>query len=96
MTLLSLTILSQTHTPSYIVIEKNRPGGGVAAIFKSTLKLKKIEKYKEERSAFELLESDFGHNNKSFKVAIVYRPPPSRKNTATARQFLEDVRTLYY
>ena len=69
---------------------KNRPGGGVAAIFKSTLKLKKIGEYKEELSTFELLECDFGHNNKSFKVAIIYRPPPSRKNTATAWQFLEE------
>ena len=69
---------------------KNRPGGGVAVKFKSTLKLKKIDDYKEERSTFELLECDFGHNNKSFKVAIIYRPPLSRKNTTTAGQFLEE------
>ena len=52
---------------------------------------KKIDEYKEERSTFELLECDFGHNNKSFKVAIMYRPPPLLKKTPTAQQFLEEL-----
>lgn len=68
-----------------------RRGGGVAVIFKSALQLKVVATSKEkEFSQFEYMDCSVSVRGYTTRLAIIYRPPPSKGNSLSATAFLEE------
>ncbi len=63
-------------------------GGGVGILYKSSLsiKIQKVTKYK----SFEHVQYILKSASKCFRICVVYRPPPSKKNKLTPSMFLEE------
>ena len=68
----------------------NGKGGGVAVIYKSNLKIKKLSQ--TSFSSFEHLQILIQlPDTLGLSLTVVYRPPPSKKNGFTVQQFLEEI-----
>lgn len=75
------------HTPR----PSSRKGGGVALIFKQSLSVKVLTssadgKYKH----FEYMDCQVTYGSTVVRVAVVYRPPPSKANGLTCSGFLAE------
>ena len=77
-----------SHTPRV-----TSSGGGIAIIYKSSLKLSAWKPQKNIKS-FEATEATFLYQGISLKVIIVYRPPPNPKNKLTISLFLVEFATM--
>ena len=78
--------------PGYVIYtasRKQRRGGGVALIIRSSLHPKLIPRSTSPKS-FEYIESSFKSNGKSCTLVVVYRPPPNSKNKLTVPQFIDE------
>lgn len=69
-----------------------RSGGGVGLLYNKCLKIERILSTKY--SSFEHLEVNVNTPDAVLRVAVVYRPPPSKVNKFTASQFLQDFNDL--
>ena len=63
-------------------------GGGVAVVFKSSIKVKK-EKVKQF-SSFEVIELLLNTRNDSLRLCVIYRPPPGGKCSKPVSVFLSE------
>ena len=66
--------------------DDGRQGGGVALIYKNSLKIKTKEVVKYVQ--FEYLICNIVIDNSSVSLAVVYRPPPSQENLLNTNTFL--------
>lgn len=64
-------------------------GGGVALIYRTTLKCSRCSPQSKTKS-FECLEVTVSTSSASLKLVIVYRPPPSSKNGLTQSDFYKE------
>ena len=80
----------------YDLLHTPRPhgrGGGVALLIKSSLKHSQIIST-EVNSSFEHQEVNIRMQRYTLTLIIVYRPPPNKKNKATAKQFCQEFTEL--
>ena len=64
-------------------------GGGVAILYKSNLNV--FQTQCKHYNSFELIELKFYFNsNSTLLLSVIYRPPPSKKNGYTTKQFLDE------
>ena len=75
------------------VSRTGQKGGGVALIFKRSVEVK-VVKQNIVFTNFELIECDVKTENVGFRVFVVYRPPPSKKNNFQVSAFLDEFSVL--
>ena len=82
--------------PSYYQIKhvprSGRRGGGVALIYKNSIDIKIVESSRDTRSQFsnfEFMDCNVTINGYSLRLAVIYRPPPTRENGFKTNDFLE-------
>ena len=63
-------------------------GGGTGLIIKSNIKIKPVAPSKFQ--TFELQESFATVNSVTYRLSIIYRPPPNQKNGFTFREFYNE------
>ena len=68
------------------VPRKNRRGGGIGFLYRSTFTV--THNRKQAMRTFEFMDIDVSSPNTYIKLIIVYRPPPSNKNKLTFADFL--------
>ena len=68
-------------------------GGGVALIYNRSAEVKLV-KQQNTYTNFELIECDVKTENVGFRIFVVYRPPPSKKNNFQVSAFLDDFSLL--
>ena len=76
----------------YKLVHEPRPcgrGGGVGILHKDTLSISKVKDH-QVYAAFEYMEVLFTSVSKTFRIVVMYRPPPSTTNELTTGQFMED------
>jgi hypothetical protein len=66
----------------------NRRGGGVGLLFRDCFVYRKHPCHLEK--SFECLEATLTYGSSPIHLMIVYRPPPSKKNGFTKKQFLNE------
>ena len=75
--------ITELLPPNYKIVQrprgKNRPGGGVAIIHKDSLDVS-VKPNCINATAFEHLEICITFPSKTYRIILVYRPPPSKKN----------------
>ena len=78
--------------PGYRFIGKPRKesGGGVGFMYKSTFEVREDDQLLGDYETMEHLLVEV-EGNVTWRIATVYRPPPSSKNRLTNSQFLEDM-----
>ena len=65
-------------------------GGGVGIIYKTTMDLRVVASSRDNNySTFEYIICNVVINDYSLRMAVVYRPPPTRENGLTTSTFLE-------
>ena len=65
-------------------------GGGVGIIHKSEIDVRSMaSSVDNEFLSFEYLDCNLSMNNHSVRLAIVYRPPPTKENGFKIKDFLE-------
>ena len=67
---------------------QNTLGGRVALILKKNFHVKNI--ISQQFSTFEHLEAQLSLHKTSYRLIVVYRPPPSVKNGYTEEQFMDE------
>jgi len=73
---------------------KTGRGGGIYAIYKESLKLKK-NRIQSNYNTFESLDMTLtSEKNENHRIIVIYRPPPSHKNKFTHNQFFDELDTL--
>ena len=68
-------------------------GGGVALLYKSRFKLKKLSPNISFKS-FEFTDCTLPYASTSLRMVVVYRPPPSQKNRLSVTLFLDEFGSL--
>lgn len=68
-------------------------GGGVALIYNRSAEVK-VVKQQNTYTNFELIECDVKTENVGFRIFVVYRPPPSKKNNFQVSAFLDEFSLL--
>jgi hypothetical protein len=81
-----------SHLPAgysiFHIPRSHRRGGGVAIIYRECLHVKSLSKI--QATSFEGLEAVISVNSSCIRVVAIYRPPPSKKNGFTTKQFLTE------
>ena len=72
---------------------KHSRGGGVALLYKSRFKLKKLSPNISFKS-FEFTDCTLNYASTSLRMVVVYRPPPSKKNQLSVTLFLDEFSSL--
>ena len=72
---------------------KHSRGGGVALLYKSRFKLKKLSPNISFKS-FEFTDCTLIYASTSLRMVVVYRPPPSQKNRLSVTLFLDEFSSL--
>ena len=86
-------VIGNLSLPGYNFIHvprENRPGGGLAVIFKDNIQ--KMQSSSHQCTSFESLCCDFSlkQNCSSLRLVVVYRPPYSEKNRCTPKVFMDE------
>ena len=87
-----LDVISDLTPSGYKCLQiprQNTLGGGVALILKENFHVKNV--ISQQFSTFEHLEAQLNLHNTSYRVIVVYRPPPSVKNGYTEEQFMDEL-----
>ncbi|XP_052799130.1 uncharacterized protein LOC128230724 [Mya arenaria] len=78
------------------VPRRGRRGGGVAIIHKASIHINIIASSKDhDFSQFEFMDCNVVIGKHSIRLAVIYRPPPSRENGLNANTFLEQEWPLF-
>ena len=68
----------------------DRRGGGVALIFRASIDLRIVaSSHDNDFSSFEYMDCNVVINDYSLRIAVVYRPPPTKQNGVKTNVFLE-------
>ena len=76
------------HTP-----RQAGKGGGVALVHNEHLHITQCNT-RDNFHSFELVEATLVSNSKTFRIIVIYRPPPSQSNNLKISQFKEEFPTL--
>lgn len=81
-------IIGNTTPAGYKVLHKPRPsrGGGVAVFYKDTMDITECDI--QQYTSFEALVCNYTYKSASFRIGLIYRPPPNAKNRYTTGGFL--------
>lgn len=74
-------LVPQGYDILHVPRQNNRPGGGVAVLYKASISLKLLDStVSQSYSHFEYLDCKMEINHQTIYLSVVYRPPPSKSN----------------
>lgn len=83
------------YTMKHVPRPGSRHGGGVAVLYKESISFKLLGSSKNtEYTHFEHMDCDLGMDGTSFRLAVVYRSPPSKTNGLRNSVFHEEWSTF--
>ena len=72
-------------------VPRGSRGGGVALLYRKLLKFKRQSQIKTKFKSFEFTDLLMNHSSLSLRVAVIYRPPPSKSNNTSNDLFFEEL-----
>ena len=74
------SLLPAGYAIQHADIDNGRRGGGVALIYKNTIKLKRNTTQNFTQFEHTCMKCTATCDNKSIQIIVIYRPPPSQQN----------------
>ena len=83
-------LVPQGYKMQHVTRGGSKRGGGIAVIHKSTINIRLLSSSSDSEYAnFEFMDCNVMINSHSLRLAVIYRPPPSRENGLQTSVFLE-------